>query len=373
MKSYRFLYISLFLFRMGFGQVFMALPLYLNLLRVNPSSIGLVAAANPTGEILLAMPLGKLSDRLGRKNVIGAGLVSSIVLFFAFPFSSSVFLVSLLHMFLGMAEAATIAPSMALITDYEKRRQGFEFGLLNASIILGYVLGPIFAGVLFERSFFLPFLASGATSATAFLLLLFFVEDAPKRKEEKILPFSFVLRMPSMWLILFLWIYAASIVSVVMTFFPIHFATNSIKPSAIGKLLSAMSVSLALSLVVSGWAADRFSKKRLVSIAFLVSSAGMLGVALFPRYDVLFLFTTLLGVGGGMFAPSATAWLASVGSMVSAGMLMGIFDLVLASGNATGPLLAGLLAEKMGLQGVFLLFAFLTVCMAGVVYMGKED
>lgn len=372
-KSLRALYVSIFLFRMGFGQILVALPLYLTLLGAGASSVGVVAAANPIAEILLAIPAGRLSDRVGRKRVIGAGLIAGTVIFFCYPFTTSLIVVGFLHLCLGMSEAAIIAPSMALVTDKDPKRLGMEFGFMSAATTLGYVVGPVFSGLLFEKSHSLPFIMSGLGALLAFLILLLFLEEGRMASRREVLPFGKLLGHRPLWLILCLWVVAMALLSVLMTFSPLYLRSLGITPSSIGTLLGMSTVMLVLSLLVFGWLSDKFAQRKLVAFSFFALSVSLFGFSLADEYVLIVPFVVILGIGGGAFTPAATSWLARMGARFSRGTLMGLYDVVIATGNAAGPLLAGLVVKIAGFSGVFLLFGVLSLAAALLAISQKEE
>jgi len=60
-----YLYLAVFLTRIGFGSITILFPLYLN---AQPLQVGLILAMYPIAEACAAMPIGRLADKISRKR-----------------------------------------------------------------------------------------------------------------------------------------------------------------------------------------------------------------------------------------------------------------------------------------------------------------
>jgi|BarGraNGADG00312_2_1021985.scaffolds.fasta_scaffold00315_2 DHA1 family multidrug resistance protein-like MFS transporter len=142
---------------MGFGLLDPTLPIYFRrTFGMSRTGIGIVF-----GVLMLcyavASPLaGKLSDRLGRRKPIVAGLlVTAIATPFIAVFKNVAAVVLVMAVF-GFSVAFFETPSVPLITDTLPKsgqlggpnQYGAAFGLLNFFWSLGYALGPILGGAL---------------------------------------------------------------------------------------------------------------------------------------------------------------------------------------------------------------------------------
>ncbi len=98
------------------------------------------------GAVTIA-PTGRLSDRVGRKPIIRAGLLAQIVLFVSFLFFRDPLLVALLYVApLAYVVCTTIT---TLVTDVtSERERGKAVGIQNSWLNAGGVAGPLLGGAL---------------------------------------------------------------------------------------------------------------------------------------------------------------------------------------------------------------------------------
>ncbi len=129
-----------------------------------------------TVSVVLSVPVGKISDRIGREKLLIAGyILYSIVYFFFGRFSDiKVFLV--LFMFYGLYSAMTDTCQKAMVSDLVSGDlRGTGYGLYHA--VLGITLLPasLMAGLLYDRvSPAAPFYLGSAMALMAALLLIVF-------------------------------------------------------------------------------------------------------------------------------------------------------------------------------------------------------
>jgi MFS family permease len=142
---------------------------------------GIAFSALTMTRLFFQFPLGRLSDRIGRRPVIVAGLIFMAPVTVLLGFAGSTLQLSGARALQGIASAAIAAPALALAADLS--HQGAE--AKNMSIIamgfgLGTTVGPMLAGVLAVEWFQLPFIVGGALSLIgAWLVHARVPEDSP--------------------------------------------------------------------------------------------------------------------------------------------------------------------------------------------------
>lgn len=105
-------------------------------------------------------------------------------------------------------------------------------------------------------------------------------------------------------------------------------------------LLTLMLVAYFLPSYAMGILADRFSRKKLLSIGLAINALGFVGLALAPTYSLAVVSVIVAGVGGSFFHPAATAMVAQL-YPGKAGRALGLLGIGASIGFFVGPFYAG--------------------------------
>ncbi|HNY91865.1 MAG TPA: MFS transporter, partial [bacterium] len=126
--------------------------------------------------VALAIPLGSLSDRIGKEKILIAGFLIYALVYFGFGITRSVSAIIGLFALYGLYSAATDGIQKALVSDIiDKNKQGTGLGLYNA--LIGFTLLPasLIAGALYDRvNSSIPFYFGAVMALLAAVLMFFF-------------------------------------------------------------------------------------------------------------------------------------------------------------------------------------------------------
>lgn len=130
--------------------------------------LGYLTASYPLAQFLATPILGQLSDKFGRKAVLGislAGTALSYIIFAYAIFTRNIPLLFISRIFDGIT-GGNIAVAQAVISDItEPKDRAKNFGLIGAAFGLGFIMGPYIGGKLSDPAVF-----AGFDATTPFIL-----------------------------------------------------------------------------------------------------------------------------------------------------------------------------------------------------------
>lgn len=174
-KKYYFFLFIIFVFALGNSTD--------ALLLVKTSETGIKQSYIPfiymifnTVSVLLAIPLGKLSDKIGREKLMIAGFLIYSIVYYLFGRFNSINVFIFLFVLYGFYSALTDSSQKAMISDVVgKNLKGTGFGIYHA--VLGITLLPasIIAGLLYDKvNSSAPFYFGAVMALLATILMIVF-------------------------------------------------------------------------------------------------------------------------------------------------------------------------------------------------------
>jgi len=118
-------------------------------------------------------------------------------------------------------------------------------------------------------------------------------------------------------------------------------------------LLSAFAITSGLSQFIGGWLGDRFSQRILVTVGLGSVGLATLAAGLSSAYYPLLTIFVAMGLCSGAYHPSAMTMLSSKFEAERLGKVMGLHMVGGSLGFALGPVLGGLIADKLGWHFAF--------------------
>lgn len=141
-------------------------------------AFGVAFSALTITRLIFQVPLGSLSDRIGRKPLIVAGLVLLAPATAWLGVVETTLELTGARLVQGLATAAVASPAFALAGDLSSEHGvGRQLSVLTMGFALGLAVGPLLAGVLAVADFRLPFLVGGGLTLAAAALVSVRVED----------------------------------------------------------------------------------------------------------------------------------------------------------------------------------------------------
>jgi MFS family permease len=133
--------------------------------------------------VLLAVPAGVFSDKIGRERLIIFGYVIYALIYFGFGRTSSPVIVILLFAFYGVYSALTDGVQKALVSDLiDKNKRGTGLGIYNCLVGMTLLPASVIAGLLYDHiNNRAPFYFGAILAVIAALLMLIFFNTNKKK------------------------------------------------------------------------------------------------------------------------------------------------------------------------------------------------
>ena len=352
------------------------LPLFAMYLGAGPEALGLAVGISTVTGIFFKLPAGALSDVIGRRRTMLAGLSFFAVIPFAYFFIDSYAMLVVVRFLHGFATAIYGPVAMAVVADVAGERKGEMLSWFSSVAIIGTLAGAPIGGLIVS----LMGGADGATDATfhtvyaivavtglASLILGFKVllkEETPSgvgfasrmeqfksgirevSSDRRVIATSAMEGVQNMTM------------GALEAFLPIYAVTVAgLSAFEAGLLWAVQVVVTMLAKPVMGKVSDRYGRRPLI-VAGLISCA--LPFALIPHlvgFWTLVPTCLLFGFGEALVTSSSAAMVADLCKARHYGTAMGVFGTIFDVGHASGPILGGLLIGALGYGWAFALMS----------------
>lgn len=149
--------------------------------------------------------------------------------------------------------------------------------------------------------------------------------------------------------------------------FPIFFAAGGLDVAAIGVLSFIYPATWGVLQLGTGALSDRWGRKQLIAMGMLVQGLALAGIALGRGFWPWAGAAMLLGAGTAMVYPTLLAAIGDVAHPEWRGSAVGVYRLWRDSGYAVGALIAGVLADALGMASAIGAVAALTFLSSALV------
>ncbi len=369
------LFLIVFVDLVGFGLVIPLLPFYAVRFAASPQQVTLLVATYSLLQLVTAPFLGRLSDRIGRRPVLGFSMAVSAVAYLWLGHADALWMVFAARALAG-ACAGNIAAAQAYIADVttpENRAKGM--GLIGAAFGLGFIIGPALGGFLAGNDPATANLAAPAWVAAALSLTalcgVFFVlpESRPAGRRGRVRPKGRIgavlgaLRRPVLSrLILIFFLVILAFAGMEATFALWAMRQFRWGPEEVGYVFAYVGVlSAVLQGGLIGRLTARFGEERLLRSGLVLIGGGLVVLAFARGIPVLAVAVSALAIGMGLTQPSLNSLISRRAGAEEQGEVLGVAQSVGSLSRVLGPAAAGLLFTQLGRASPFFWGAALVV------------
>ncbi len=373
------LFFVVFIDLIGFGMVIPLLPLLGEATGATPFQVGMLMASFSACQFVAAPLWGALSDRIGRKPVLLAGLAGSALCYWLMSRSGTYPELLATRSLAGLM-AGNISAAFAYAADTstpENRTKAM--GIIGAAFGLGFIGGPVLGGLLAGNGhtvadFVAPALTAAGLSATALVLGLVTLKERARpagSHEGRRTGLKAALHQPALGFPLLAIFLSTFAFAGMETSFPmwsqaaLHWGARQN-----GFMFAFMGF---VSAMVQGGATHRMAKRmgewKTAAIGTILLAAGMAAAAFATSLALLVVPAAAMALGFGLVSPSLNSALSLVARSSGMGAAMGAGRSVSTGARALGPVAAGFLFGSAGASAPFLAGGLLLAALAATLVM----
>jgi MFS family permease len=332
---------------------------------------------------------GRMGDRYGRKRILVAGWLIGLLVPFLVIFAPNwgwvVFANVLLGINQGLCWSTTVIMKIDLVGP---RQRGLAMGFNEAAGYLAVSGAALAAGYL-ATAYALrpqPFFLGVAFALCGLVLSLFFVREShayaalEAAQTQTAQAGGEPAQAPSFGEVFMLtsWkdrtLFAISQAGLVNNLndglswglFPLYFAAAGLDTEHIGWLVAAYPAVWGVGQLATGALSDRWGRKGMIATGMWVQAGGLFVILLLQTFWLWLVGAILLGIGTALVYPTLLAAVSDVAHPAWRASAVGVYRLWRDSGYAIGALLAGIIADLLGVPWAIGVVGALTF-LSGVV------
>lgn len=162
----------------GFGVIIPIIPFYMESLGAGGTELGLLVASYAVMRLIFAPIWGSVSDKVGRKPILMIGILGYGITMVLFGLATELWMLFAARILSGVLSSATSPTTMAYIGDSTSEEdRGGGMGLSNSFMSLGRIVGPLWAGFVYDINLIFPYISGAAIMVVGFLVSLLWLKE----------------------------------------------------------------------------------------------------------------------------------------------------------------------------------------------------
>jgi MFS transporter, Spinster family, sphingosine-1-phosphate transporter len=362
------------------------LPLLRQQMNLNDAQLGSLQTWLLVVLAVASVPCGFFADRLGRTQIIAAGVAFWSLATVACGFATSFTLLLVARALIGIGEAAYAPAAQSMITDsFPYQRRAMAQSIFASGMLLGGAAGQAFGGIMGEaHGWSYTFIIVGLICVIPGFFVIKLPEP-PRRPRSEVVPISSLLRVPA-YISMIVAGTCITFASVSLLTWGIDFAVNykefSLREAALSLAVVAL-LSLLFGVLTGGYLADRLQKKYPYGRIIVIAAAFLFAapcVLLAIQSDDKGIFLAALFIGGffmSWYHGPVTAVLHDLTPQRAHATAIGLYMFVTQLLGALGPQLVGKISDasdlQLGLQVAVAVMVAGSLLMFVVIYFVRRD
>jgi DHA1 family multidrug resistance protein-like MFS transporter len=380
-KNQKTLYILIagnFLICLGIGLVIPVTPFIKNSYHYTTTQMGIMTALFAFSQFIASPLVGRLSDRIGRKPLIVAGLLFYAISEVIFALSNSLLLFNVSRIVGGLSAAMFVPTSMALASDVTTTAQRAKvIGWISAAFSGGLILGPGLGGMLANISYKTPFWAAAGLGLVSTIFTYLVMPKTEIKVEEteitspRVSKFGAIKAiMTAPLVILFTMIFVASFgLQGFESIYSIY--VNQVFHFTMGTIAMVLTINGICSLILQVFIFDFLVRKigevRVIAWCFLLGAIFVFWITQAHTQIEVIIATLVVFSAFDILRPAITTLLTKEGKD-NQGLINGLNMSLTSVGNVVGPIIAGALMD-FNTHIPYLIVALILFISYGITFM----
>lgn len=350
-----------FIDSIGFGVVVPVLPIYAEELGVSEFMNGFLFATYAIALLATAIPMGMLSDRLGRKPFILFGMFAMSAAFVFYALARTYWVLVIARILDGATAAATWSAALAVVGDrLEESRMGAMMGYIMGAAAVGGIAGPLLGGALFDAAGYgAPFYTIAGACFVGGIISVFLKEDWSPSDRTSISGIEMlkpILRNKKIRLTCWIVLISTTGIGLLQPTLPLYLRDEfTMSPTEIGLVFGVMMVFFAVASPLAGKYSDIAGRRQPILVGLLATAAMAPFLAVFKNAVLLYVLMGLLGISFSLFETPTLPLITDAlqeddetqGGSLGTGF--GLVNFFYSLGFAIGPLVGGAIMGWWGL------------------------
>ncbi len=361
-RDIKVLVAAAFVIALGYGLVAPVLPQFAASFDVGVAAASVIVSVFALARLVFAPVGGALVGSWGERRVYLTGLLIVAASTGACAMAQDYWQLLIFRGLGGLGSTMFTVSAMALILRLAPPNgRGRVSSLYAGTFLMGGILGPVVGGLLAGFGLRMPFVVYAvALLVAAAVVAVLLKKPAPRTADDGPAPVAMELREalsdPG---------YRAAVVSafangwatfgVRMALIPLFAAAVlGAGPATAGLALAVFAVGNAMALTFSGRLADTVGRRPLVVAGLTVAGLAIAAIGFIDSVPAFVAASVIAGFGSGLLGPAQQAAVGDIiGNDRTGGKVLAVFQMGTDAGAIIGPVLAGMLADRLNYAWAF--------------------
>lgn len=351
---------------------------------MKPEIVGIIVAVNSFVGLISSAHGGKLIDSMGRKKIFIIFRTTSAIALIMCAFTKDPIILTVLLILSNFLGGYSLPVYSTIITDItEGEQRSTAFSLQYMAMNIGFAIGPLLAGFLYENYLIWLFLGDALTTFISVLLVALYIPETKpdkseisklrhnklERAEEGTL-LQAMMRRPTLML------FSLIIIIYFIVFSQFNFGLSlqigelfgDKKAAIFGSLMAVNAIMCSIIPLILGAFTGKIKSALSMSIGGILYAVGF-GMIFFINGYALFILSTMIWTMGEiLIATNTNVYIADHTPASHRGRFNSIFPIIRKIGFMVGPMIAGLYVKYTSIRNLWLFLGTISVVAAAMMY-----